>query len=437
MKNTIKKFIPEFIILFYHWLLARLAALVYSYPSNKLIVIGVTGTNGKSTVVNLIAKVLEGAGYKIGLASTYNFKDGEKEWLNNKKMTMLGRFQLQNFLSRLVRNGCQYAVIETSSEGIRQYRHVGINYDIAVFTNLTPEHIETHGSFENYKKAKGKLFSSLKKSKNKKINKQLIKKIIITNLEDEHSDFFLSFPADEKYGFSLTSIETNINKVIASQVRTDENGSYFIYGGKNFNINLLGDFNVSNCLAALAVGLSQGINIEQIKSALEKVEKLPGRLEFINKGQNFKVLIDYAPEVASMKKLYGVVNLLKKNKIIHVLGSCGGGRDESRRSVLGGIAGKSADIVVVTNEDPYDEDPQAIIDQVAEGAEEEGKLVNKDLFKIIDRREAIKLALGKAGKDDLVIITGKGAEQAICMERGRKVPWDDRKVVEEILANFR
>lgn len=440
MKEEIKKIIPEFILLFYHKMLAKLAAFIYAHPANQLIVIGVTGTNGKSTVVNLISRVLEEAGYKVGLASTYNFKDGEKEWLNEKKMTMLGRFQLQKFLSNLVKNGCQYAVIETSSEGIKQFRHLGINYDAAVFTNLTPEHLESHGSFENYKEAKGRLFAFLKKQPNKKISGRQIKKIIAANLDDEYSDYFLSFPADEKYGFGLGRKETKItevNKIFARQFNVGKAGSDFIYEGKRFNLKLLGEFNISNSLAALAVGLSQGISLEKIKSALEKVESLPGRLEFIETGQNFKVLVDYAPEVASLKKLYEVIDLIEKKKIIHVLGSCGGGRDRARRPVLGSIAGEKADMVIVTNEDPYDEPPGQIIEEVAGGAEKSGKILGQDLFKIEDRFEAIKIALKKASPGDLVAITGKGAEQAICIKDGKKLPWDDRKVVRQILANLK
>jgi len=439
MKRLLKKIIPPSLILFYHQCLAVSAALFYHYPSDKLMVIGVTGTNGKSTVVNLVAKILESAGFKVGLTSTYNFKIGDKEWLNDQKMTMLGRFQLQKYLKRMVKEGCQYAVIETSSEGIKQFRHLGLNYDIAIFTNLTPEHLESHGSFENYKEAKGKLFFHLSQSKKKNIEGKSIKKVAIINADDSYAEYFFSFPADEKYGYSLhrDKINSEIKLVRPEKFSVSKEGSQFTYQDMSFNLKLLGEFNLYNALAALTLGVAQNISLEKIKTALEPVESLPGRLEFIDEGQPFKVLIDYAPEVESMKKLYEVLALLSKKRIIHVLGSCGGGRDKARRPILGEMAGKNAQVVIVTNEDPYDEDPMMIINQVAAGAEKGGKVREKDLFIILDREEAIKFALKQAETGDLVLLTGKGAEQAICLENGRKIPWDERSVVRKILADLK
>ncbi|MFH1366805.1 MAG: UDP-N-acetylmuramoyl-L-alanyl-D-glutamate--2,6-diaminopimelate ligase [Patescibacteria group bacterium] len=439
MKSLLKKIIPSFLILFYHQCLARAAAFFYGHPSNKLIVVGVTGTNGKSTVVNLTAKILEGSGSKVGLTSTYNFKVGDTEWLNDKKMTMLGRFALQKFLRRLVKEGCRYAVIETSSEGIKQSRHLGINYDVAVFTNLTPEHLESHGSFENYKSAKGKLFVRLSQGKRKEIDGKIINKISVVNLDDPSADFFLSFPADDKFGFSLKKGKQyqGIKIFCPGKYSVDKNGGRYLIQDQEIKSKLLGEFNIYNSLAALAVGFSQNIPLEKIKTALEKIKSLPGRLEFINEGQAFKIIVDYAPEPGSMKKLYEVVNLLEKKRIIHVLGSCGGGRDKARRPILGEMAAAKADIVIVTNEDPYDEDPQAIIDQVAAGAANKGKIKDKDLFTILDRRQAIEMAIKVAQPGDLVLFTGKGAEQAICGKNGQKIPWDERKAVREILAKMR
>ena len=161
MKSLIKKIIPKFALDWYHKFMALFGAFIFGYPSNKLVVVGVTGTNGKSTTVSLIAKVFEAAGFKVGALSTVMFKVADWEKLNDKKMTMLGRFQLQKYLKKMVKAGCRYAIVETSSQGIEQYRHLGINYDYAVFTNLTPEHIEAHGGFDKYKFAKGKLFKHL------------------------------------------------------------------------------------------------------------------------------------------------------------------------------------------------------------------------------------------------------------------------------------
>jgi len=188
VKNLIKKFIPAFLLDFYHFFLPMFGAFLYRFPSKKLIVIGVTGTNGKSTVVNLATKVLEEANYKVASLSSIKFKIGEKEWPNTLKMTMPGRLKLQKFLREAVNAGCQYAVIEVTSEGIKQHRQRFIDFDIAVFTNLTPEHIESHGSFERYREAKGKLF-------------QACKNIHIINLDDENSDYFLKFSVQKKYTY--------------------------------------------------------------------------------------------------------------------------------------------------------------------------------------------------------------------------------------------
>jgi len=195
MKKAVKKIIPYFILQIYHWLLSRLAALLYIWPSRKLIVIGVTGTSGKSTTSEVIDAIL-----------SIKFKTGSKEWLNDKKMTMIGRFQLQKLLRQMVRNGCDYAVVETTSEGVRQFRHLGIHYDVLVFTNLYPEHIDSHGSFENYKQAKLKLFRHLERLPRKKlpgVGQRVIKKVIIANINDKHAADFLDFEVDEKHAFGL------------------------------------------------------------------------------------------------------------------------------------------------------------------------------------------------------------------------------------------
>jgi len=408
----------------------------YGNPSNKLIVIGVTGTNGKSTTVNLIGKILEQTA-KIGWASTANYKIAEKEWLNNTKMTMLGRMQTQKLLREMVKAGCKYAIIETSSEGIKQYRHIGINYDVAVFTNLTPEHLEAHGGFENYKKAKTKLFEHLTKKSYKIINGQKILKTIIANLDDANVADFLNFPADRKITFSLNK-PTDLK---AEEIQINANGSSFSVNGYSFSINLISEVNVYNALAAIAVAKSQNISDETIQKALIDFKNMPGRFEWIETNRDFKVMIDYAPEPGSLAVLYETLKLFKFNNIIHVLGSCGGGRDKARQPVLGRMAAENAQVVIITNEDPYDDNPMEIINNVATGALEKGsprfgeagKILNQNLFKIEDRREAIKKALLLAQANDLVLITGKGSEQFICVANGKKIPWDDRKVVRELL----
>ena len=407
------------------------ANIFYKQPSERMVVIGVTGTNGKSSTVSLIARVLEEAGHKVGATSTTLFKIGDKEWLNDKKMTMVGRFQLQKLLSQMVMAGCSHAVIETSSQGIEQFRHLGINYDVAVFTNLAPEHIEAHGGFENYKRAKQKLFARLSELKKKKLGGREVDKVIVVNGDDKHSDDFSKFKADHKIRFGMDGKQG----VVASELSYKADGIGFTVDSTQFNLKLFGGFNVYNSLSAIAVSKGLGIDIEVCKKALEKVESIPGRMEFINEGQVFKVLVDYAPEPESVKQLYKTIDdhNFVSGKLIHVLGSCGGGRDVVRRPILGKMAGEKADYVIITNEDPYDDDPMEIIDSVVGGAIESGKVLDKNLFKIIDRREAIEKAVSLADEGDLVLLTGKGSEQAIVLAGGKKMKWDEREVVREVL----
>ncbi|WKZ29088.1 MAG: UDP-N-acetylmuramoyl-L-alanyl-D-glutamate--2,6-diaminopimelate ligase [Patescibacteria group bacterium] len=441
MFAVIKKFVPKPLLQLYHWALAHLAAAWYAWPSRRLVVIGVTGTNGKTTVTNLIARILEEAGEKVGLTSTVNFRIAGQDVLNDKKMTMPGRFFLQKMLHRMVEAGCRYAVIETSSQGLEQYRHLGIEYDVAVFTNLTPEHIEAHGGFANYKNAKLKLFHHLAKHKRKVMPMRGdVKKTIVVNLESEHAWDFLDAPADKKYGFLADGAEKPAGNVAwpmaivkALDVQLKPDGSSFVVRETRFDVKMPGRYNVLNAMAAISVGLSQGIPLETMAKGLAKVDNVPGRFERIEEGQDFAVIVDYAPEPESLRQVYAAVERLPHKRIIHVLGSAGGGRDVARRPILGKLAGEKADIAIVTNEDPYDDEPRLIIEHVAAGAIQAGKKEEETLFKIEDRREAIEKAIGMAETGDVVLLTGKGAEQAIVGRGGKMTPWDERVVARELV----
>ncbi len=459
MLEKLKRLIPQSVFNFlqpaYHFGLAWLSAFIYNFPANKMIIVGVTGTAGKTSTVYLIARALESAGWLTGYSSTAQFSDGKKEWLNNKKMTMPGRFFIQKLLYRMYKNGCRFAVIETTSQGIEQFRHRFINYDTIVVTGLYPEHIEAHGGFENYKKAKGKLCQHLKRCTLKYVNngKQVvkpntalqridlerIKKTIIVNGNSEHANYFLDFWADNKLAFVSSTKEKEIDKgelYILKSIKTSESGTSFNLNKLDINLKLWGDFQAENASLAALVAFSYKIDWDKIKMSLESVSSLVGKMELIESGQDFKLMIDYAYEPVALEKLYQTLKLFKYNKLIHVLGSAGGGRDVSRRPKLGYLAGQNADCVIITNEDPYDEDPQLIIEQVASGAEKAGKKIDINLFKIFDRREAILKAIKLAKKDDLVLITGKGAEQGMCLANRRILPWDDRKVAREELSRL-
>lgn len=432
MKEILKKIIPKPVLRFYHWLLAHASAFYYSCPSNKMIVIGVTGTAGKSTVVNLLCNILEQAGFKVGITTTLNFKIAGKEEINKKKMTMLGRFSLQRLLRQMLNAGCQYAIIETTSQGIRQYRHLGVNYDVGIFTNLSPEHIESHGSFEKYRQAKQEFFKHISKCHRKTIKGRVIPKINIVNLDDENSSYFLNFKLNKKYGYTMKSLagseKKSLNIVKAEDIKLTNYGSEFAVDGTNFKIDLLGEFNIYNSLSAICVALSQGIGLSTCQQALKKVKKMPGRMEIVV-DKPFTVIVDYAHTPDSLEKVYKTLrnqqSTINNPELICVLGSAGGGRDKQKRPVLGAIAEKYCDKIIVTNEDPYNEDPEEIINQIISG------IKVKKFQKIVDRREAIKKALNMAQKGDIVVITGKGCEPWIMGPNDKKIPWDDRKVVRE------
>lgn len=408
IKELVKKFIPPFLLNTYHHKLAFLGALVFGFPGTdkNMKIIGITGTSGKTTTSDFIVRILEEAGNKVASISTIRFKIGDKVRENKYKMTMPGRFVIQKFLRQAKNAGCNFVVLEVTSEGIRQFRHKFINFDAAVFTNLTPEHIESHGSFENYRNEKLKLFRACKN-------------VHVINIDDPNAKCFLDIPAKQKITFTLGD---------AKKI--------------NLKLQVPGEFNLYNAMAAICVAKAYGIDLEVCKRALEKAKGIAGRMEIVSVppeagsrygGKNPKVIVDYAHTPEQLESVYKTFfqnpcDIGSRTKLICVLGSCGGGRDKWKRPVLGEIAKKYCDEIFVTNEDPYDEDPMEIIEQVAKTAGEKAT-------KILDRKEAIKKAIELAKPEDTVIITGKGAEPWMCVANGKKIPWDDRQIARDTLNN--
>lgn len=393
MKGILRACIPGFLIGWYHFLWAFFGALVYGFPARGMLVVGVTGTNGKSTTVDMISRIFREAGFKTASLSSIRFQILNKEWRNIMKMTMPGRFVIQRFLRQAKNAGCTHFVLEVTSEGILQHRHRFITFHTAVFTNLSPEHIERHGSFERYREAKGRLF-------------QVAQKVHVINKDDEHAEYFLRFPAEKIITYSLAEAK-----------------------GLDLRLKLLGEFNISNALAALATTKDLGIAFDISKRALENIESVPGRMELVAK-EPFQVVVDYAFTPAALEKVYQTLQP-KAGKMICVLGAAGGGRDKWKRPVLGKIAATYCDKIILTNEDSYEEDPEKIIYEVHGGTQGKGEI-------ILDRREAIRMALSQARPGDVVIITGKGSEDSIAVRGGERIPWDDREVVrEEVRAKKR
>ncbi len=434
----IKKFIPQWLLKLvrplYHGFLAWLGNIYFGRPSEKLIVIGVTGTNGKSTTVNLLARILQEAGYKIGYTSTVTVNIDGVEHLNKMKMTMPSGWLLHKWMRQMVNRGCQYAILEVSSEGLAQNRHLGIHFDVAVLTNLTPEHIESHGGFENYKRAKGKLFEALGKyqvSSSKYQANPRLQKTIILNNDDEYSAYYQTFKADKYVSYGVK----NPADFRASDIQYLPTGISYTLNTIRYTLSLRGQFDVYNSLCAIAIAQSQDVSLSVCKSALEKVAVIPGRVEVVQE-KLFAVVVDYAYEPEEMRQLYETVNRWPHKQIIQVLGPTGGGRDSARIPLLGKMAGEFADMVFVTTDDPYDENPQALIHAMADGAVAAGKVIGKTLFRNPDRRGAIARAFSFAGEGDIVLITGKGADQKMALANGVYIDWDDRVVAREELEKL-
>lgn len=441
MKRLIRRFVPRSLLSIYHHAFAIAADIVYGRPSRQMVVVGVTGTKGKSTTAYLVAKMLEHEGKRVGLISTAVFKVAEREWLNPMKITMPGRFVLQRMLRDMVRAGCTHAVVETSSEGIAQHRHRGIAYDVAVFTNLSPEHIEAHGSFENYRRAKGELFRALTRHSAKTIGGRTVERTSVVNVDDDHAGFFLGFPADRKIGFGITGatrrpIPETVQIIEACDVTTDANGSGFTIDQGAITTGLVGEWNVRNAIAAIAAFLAVGGSLPQAARGLAGITGVPGRLERIQ-GDGYLVIVDYAHELASFQALFDTLRFFPHERLVHIFGATGGGRDAARRPRMGEFSARNADAVIITTDDPYDDDPAELARQVSAGAERvpEAERRAKSIRIILDRKQAIQTAITEAQPGDVILLTGKGSEQAMVV-RGRKIPWDDRDIVKETLHRF-
>lgn len=426
MKKILAKIFPERhpFRLLYHKILGVIAAVINGFPGNKMIVIGITGTKGKSTTTNFIANILNEAGFKVGMTSTINFQIGSQRWINATKKSTQSPFVLQKMLKQMLKEGCKYAVIEVTSHAIDQSRIFGINFDVAVVTNIAPEHIEYHGNFNNYIATKAELFKKVSRGR-KKFG---IPKVLVMNSDDKYFNYFDQFVADRKITYGLKTAT-----VYAEDIQKKPEGSHYILHVPNnslpIELKIPGEFNVYNALAATAVCMSLQVPLSTIKKALEESSSIAGRFEHVRCGQKYSVIVDYAHTPESLRGLLKLYRGLTAGRLFVVFGATGGGRDKSKRPKMGEIANEFADYIVVTDDDPYEEDEWQIIDQVAGGVpREEGK----NFWKIPDREEAIRLALTMAREGDCVVVAGKGSEEVIKL-RGKTISWNDKNVITKLL----
>ncbi len=423
--------------------LAPIAAAFYSHPGASMRMIGITGTDGKTTTTFLTSAVLEASGRGTGMMGTVDFKVGARQWANETRQSTPEAPEVQALLREMADAGCGYAVVEATSHALsaRWNRLGGCAFDVALLTNVTHEHLDFHGSVEQYRRDKTRLFEMLGEGVGSwelgvggtTSNSQLptpnparkARKIAIVNADDPHHQMFLdAAPASAE---RLTYAVNSPADVRASDLVSTAAGLRFRvdtpWGGAQLNLRLTGDFNVLNALAALTVGLAEGVPIDACVAALEAIPGVRGRMERIDQGQPFTVLVDYAHTPGAFEKLISIVRPLTNGQLIAVFGSAGE-RDREKRAIQGAVAARFCDLLVLTDEDPRLEDRDAIIAEIAQGAEQAGKREGSGYLRIPDRPSAIRSAFAHARPGDIVLLLGKGHEACIIYGE-TKTPWDE------------
>ncbi len=416
LKSVVEK-IPFYnqLVLPIHWVQAMKASTEYDFPAKKLRVIAVTGTNGKTTTCFMIWKMLNEAGRKAGLLTTVGWsEDGEHMHKQFEHMTT-ERVEVLNKRMRAVADaGSEFLILETTSHAMMQFRTLGVPVEIAVFTNLTHEHLDYHKTFENYRKAKLKLFKKAKYG--------------VINADDENARYFENIYASG----DMTTYGIRQGELRATEVKLSAAGVEYSCGDINIRTQIPGKFNVYNSLAAVAVGKKVGLTKQQIERGIYALTEVEGRMTRIREGQDYEVIVDYAHQPDALEKVFESVGKAMAGRKIIALHGGAGQRDPSTREPRGEILGKNSDVVIITEDDSRDEDPKEIAGMFVVGAEKAGKVMDKDLFVELDRRKAIEKAIRMARRGDLVLILGKGHEKTILRADGPH-DFEDIKVAKEVI----
>lgn len=399
-------------VLPYHFLQSVIAGTKYGFPGQKLRVIGITGTNGKTTTAFMVWQMLNHAGHKTGLMTTVAWGvDKLKPELNH--MTTVDAITLNRRIANIKDQGAEFLVLEITSHALAQFRALGIPVEIAVFTNLTHDHLDYHKTFTNYRAAKGKLFKKAEFS--------------ILNADDAATKYYKTLAK------SFTTYGIKSGEHCAKDIKLNVSGVKYSVDDLKIETQIPGEFNVYNSLAAALVGKKLGLTNQQIKDGIKSLTAVEGRMNIIDEGQPFTVIVDYAHAPDALEKVFNSVKS-HKGRIISVHGGAGR-RDPSTRPIRGEILAKNSDIVIITEDDSRDEDPEKIAAGFIDGAIKAGKTLDKDLFKELDRKKAIELAIKTAKKGDLVLILGKGHEKTILRADGPH-EFEDIKVAKEIIRDY-
>lgn len=403
------------------------AAWLYDHPSRAIPVVGITGTDGKTTTTYLLASVLESAGLRVGRLGTIDVSIAGQSGIATQRMTTPEAPAVQRLLREMVDAGCDVAIVEATSHGLALHRLDHVAFDIAVLTNVTSDHLDFHGTFEAYREAKGLLFRALDLHPAKGVER-----VAVVNADDPSASYMLSLTSARALRYGLEARDAD---VLARNVVLRPDGSDFRLvtpaGIAEASIRLPALFNVANALAAASAALALGVSLDAIARGLTNCPGVPGRMERIDQGQPFEVIVDYAHTGEAVRKVLEVLRSVCRGRLILVVGAAGE-RDPGRRFGVGRAAAEGADFAVFTSEDPRHEDPAAIVREVGSHAERAGRRRNIDFLEIEDRREAIRTALERAAPGDIVVIAGKGHEQSIIYGDEPR-PWDDRQVAREEL----
>ncbi len=422
-KSVLKKILPQKVVApalpTYHLGRAVSANLKHGRPARDLKVIGVTGTNGKTTTCHFITSILEAAGYKVGMSTTARFKIGDRAWDNDQNMTVTDPDKLQALLKDMKTAQVDWVVLEITSHALTQRRVWGIPIHTAVMTNLTQDHLDYHQTMDQYAAAKAKLFKVAKHN-------------AVLNHDDEWFNYFAQISPQHKFSYGVSS-DADV-RLLKANLKAAGSKIMISYGHEADNqlvieLNLTGKFNVYNALAAATVGLALELSPKHIQQGLQALTAVPGRMEAVEAGQAFSVLVDYAHTPDAMRNLFETLRPLTRGRLIAVFGATGD-RDKTKRPLMGSLAARVCDVVIVTDDDPYTEDPATIRKEVLVGTNQAHS--KAEITEIGDRHDAIARAFQMASPADTVAILGLG-HQHYRVVGDQKEPWDDRAVAKKLL----